>query len=310
MSGDAAVEVVWEPSAEDLTEGRVPLWWTVGPAGELGVLFVDRGKLRQSPYVKGWVGWTPESVCDGLLVTRHADGSMQRQAIGAIPTGTSHIAFLPDARLVLVEGRVPRGEPGSWPPNAMVLSAEGEQQVAFCIGDDIDVAVTDRGGSIWTAYGDEGIYGGHPQSAAGLAGWGDRGQVVWAPGGRLPEWPLAGFAAATERDQVWLAWYSSSREGHTFLTRIVPLTGEVTSWRSPVRSPDGLAVRGDRAILTRRHHNKRSTEVFRAELVDDAWTVTDRREVAVPGRVVMRCGQGRDGFLWLRTGDVWLRIEA
>ncbi|MFD0592020.1 hypothetical protein ACFQZ4_05140 [Catellatospora coxensis] len=90
----------------------------------------------------------------------------------------------------------------------------------------------------------------------------------------------------------------------------MPLTGEVTSWRSPVRSPDGLAVRGDRAILTRRHHNKRSTEVFRAELVDDAWTVTDRREVAVPGRVVMRCGQGRDGFLWLRTGDVWLRIEA
>lgn len=75
-------------------------------------------------------------------------------------------------------------------------------------------------------------------------------------------------------------------------------------------SPDGLAVRGDRAVLTRRNHNEPSTEVVRAALVDDSWIITQRVEMAVPGRVVLRCGQGRDGLLWLHAGDVWLRIEA
>ncbi|MEU4170835.1 hypothetical protein AB0F46_28645 [Streptomyces sp. NPDC026665] len=63
-------------------------------------------------------------------------------------------------------------------------------------------------------------------------------------------------------------------------------------------------------MLTRRDHNKRSVEVIRAELTGTAWAVTGRRRLRVPGRVVMRCGQGRDGSLWLRAGNSWLRIEA
>jgi hypothetical protein len=77
-----------------------------------------------------------------------------------------------------------------------------------------------------------------------------------------------------------------------------------------VRQPDGLAVRGDRAVLTSRHHNEPSTEVVLAQLVGESWTVTDQRKMQVPGRVVLRCGQGRDGTLWLRAGDSWLRIEV
>ncbi|MEU1306687.1 hypothetical protein [Streptomyces shenzhenensis] len=193
----------------------------------------------------------------------------------------------------------------------MVFSLESRgQEATFCIGDDIPVLVTDRGGSIWTAYGDEGIYGGHPESAAGLAGWSAEGQATWAPGGRLPDVPLQGCTAATEGDRVWLVWYSGSQRGGTFLTRITPATGEVASWPSPVRAPDGFAVRGRRAVLTKRVHNQRSTEVVRAELDGDTWSVTERRRIRVPGRVVMHCGQGRDGLLWLRAGDTWLRIEA
>lgn len=45
-------------------------------------------------------------------------------------------------------------------------------------------------------------------------------------------------------------------------------------------------------------------------LTDTTWAVTGRRRLRVPGRVVMRCGQGRDGSLWLRAGNSWLRIEA
>ncbi|MEO3746932.1 hypothetical protein [Plantactinospora sp. B5E13] len=304
------MQVVWEPSATGLSQERRPLWWTVGPSGELGVLFVDRRRLTKISYVRGWPGWLPRLPFDGVFVIRHPDGSLQHRAVEAIPELPRHVALLPDARLLLAGGRTGRDDAGAWRPNASVYSVEGERLTSFCIGDHIDVLLTDHAGSIWTAYGDEGIYGSHPQSAAGLAGWSDQGQVVWTPDGRLPDWPLAGCAAATEGHYVWLAWYAGNRNSDTFLSRINPLTGEVVSWLSPVPSPDGLAVRGNRAILTRRNHNERSTEVFRAELVDGSWAVTDRHNTQVPGRVVLWCGQGRDGHLWLRTGDTWLRVEA
>ncbi|MEV5764445.1 hypothetical protein AB0L34_07710 [Micromonospora sp. NPDC052213] len=130
------------------------------------------------------------------------------------------------------------------------------------------------------------------------------------PGSCLPDLPLQGCTAATEGDQVWLVWNSGSSRAGTFLTRVTPSTGEVTSWPSPVHGPDGFAVRGNRAILTRRDHNQRSVEVVSAELVDATWSVTDRRRMRVPGRVVLHCGQGRDGSLWLRAGNDWLRIEV
>ncbi|GAB3839606.1 hypothetical protein GCM10027610_045700 [Dactylosporangium cerinum] len=77
-----------------------------------------------------------------------------------------------------------------------------------------------------------------------------------------------------------------------------------------IESPDGLAVRGHRAVLTRRAHNKNSTAVTRAELVDGTWVTVERQVVKTPGRVVLRCGQGRDGVLWLRADDAWVRIEV
>jgi hypothetical protein len=211
---------------------------------------------------------------------------------------------------VIAGGRTHKGETGSWAPNAFVYRADGALIESFCLGDDIDVLVAASGDSLWTAYGDEGIYGSHPQSAAGMAGWNRQGRAVWAPEGRLPRWPLAGFSGATEGEHVWLAWYSSPARGETFLTRIVPATGEVESWPSPVSSPDGIAVSGSRAVLTRRTHNKKSAQVTRAELVDDTWTVIDQQQITTPDRIVMRCGQGRDGVLWLRAGDQWLRLTA
>lgn len=311
MSAVVEMERVWAPSVVDLWAGRRPLWWTVGPAGELAVLLVHRKYLHHVHYIKGWVGWGPKLPFDGVLVIRQADGSVRRRPIKDVRVWPSHIALLPGSRLLVAGGRTRKEDTGSWEPNAAVFSlTSGEQQDSFCIGDDIPALVTDHTGSIWTAHGDEGIYGGHPESSAGLAGWSAAGEAIWAPEGRLPDRPLHGCTAATEGDRVWLIWYSGTRRGGTFLTRITPSTGEVTSWPSPIPKPDGFAVRGDRAVLTRRDHNEPTTEVVRAELLDLTWSVTERHRTQVPGRVVLRCGQGRDGFLWLRAGDIWLRIEA
>lgn len=154
---------VWRPSAKDLWAGRRPLWWTAGPAGELAVLLVHRKFLRRNRYVKGWVGWGPKVPFDGVLVIRQADGSVQRRPIKDVPVRPSHIALLPESRLLIASGRARKEEVGAWKANAVVFSLEsGKQEDAFCIGDDIPALVTDREGSIWTAYGDEGIYGGIP----------------------------------------------------------------------------------------------------------------------------------------------------
>lgn len=307
---DAAIHHVWRLPTGDAVRGYRALWWSVGPAGELAVLLVHRRHLDHTRYVKGWIGWGPVIPFTGELVTITAHGE-RRIPVKDIRIRPSHLALLPDSRFLLVSGRTFRNETaGPWTSNAVMFSPSGTPEAEFCVGDDIRALVTDIHGGIWTAYGDEGIYGGHTESGAGLAGWNTQGQVMWAPNGRLPDHPLEGCTAATESENVWLVWYSGSSRGGTFLTQISPSTGEVSSYASPVPDPDGFAVLGNRAVLTRRNHNRRSVELTHAELNGTTCTVTSRRTLRVPGRVVMRCGQGRNGSLWLRAGDAWMRIEA
>ncbi|MGW7820329.1 hypothetical protein ACWGLF_19855 [Streptomyces puniciscabiei] len=310
VGSDAVTHTVWRLPAADALRGHRALWWSAGPAGELAVLLVHRRHLDRFRHIKGWIGWAPEIPFTGELVT--VTGQEERRIpVKDIRIRPSHLALLPDSRFLLVRGRTFRNETeGTWAPNAVVFSSSGTPEAEFCVGDDIPALVTDVHGGIWTAYGDEGIYGGHPESGAGLAGWNARGQNSWAPQGRLPDLPLEGCTAATENGHVWLVWFSGNGKRRTFLTRITPSTGDVVSHPSPVHDPDGFAVRGNRAVLTRRNHNKRSVELIHAELNGTTWAVTSRRRLRVPGRVVLRCGQGRDGSLWLRAGNTWLRTEA
>ncbi len=301
-------DTVWRLPAADARRGYRALCWSAGPAGQLAVLLVHRRYLERIPYIKGWPGWMPKVPFAGELVIV-AGQEERRIPVEDVRFWPSYLALLPDSRFLLVSGRTNRNEAeGYWAPNAMVLDPSGTPESEFCVGDDISALATDTDGGIWTAYGDEGIYGGHPESRTGLAGWDSQGRNSWIPRGRLPDRPLQGSTAATENGQVWLVW--DSGRGGTFLTRITPSTGDVVSHPSPVRNPDGFAVSGSRAVLTRRDHNKRSVELTRAEFDGVTWAVTSRRELRVPGRVVMGCGEGRDGSLWLRAGDAWLRIEA
>ncbi|WP_306312060.1 hypothetical protein [Streptomyces hydrogenans] len=298
--------IAWRLSPEDVQAGWRALWWTAGPDGELAVMLVQRRYLSRDKYPRGWIGWRAETRFDGELVI--TSGQEQRRIpVEGIDMRPSHLALLPGSRFLLASSRTSPDAEGAWRKNAVVYSPEGRPEGTFCLGDDIPALVTDRSGGIWTAYGDEGIYGGHPESAAGLAGWNTQGVATWTPEGRLPDWPLEGCTAATEGELVWLVWYSPKG---TFLTRITPSTGEVASYRSPVKDPDGFAVRGTRVVLTSRDHYKRRTTVTRAELVGDVCVAIGQERVRVPGRVVMKCGQGRDGTLWLRAGRTWVRIDA
>ncbi|BCM64952.1 hypothetical protein L0F81_32825 [Streptomyces tricolor] len=298
--------VVWSLPREDARAGWRALCWSVGPGSELAVLLVQERHLRRSPYVKGWVGWSVAAPCDGVLVVV-SGGVEHRTPVTGIAPWTGHLALLPRSRFLLVSGRTRRGRDGAWERNAVVHSPDGSPVGHFCIGDDIDYVITDRDGGIWTAYGDEGIYGGHPESGAGLARWDSDGSPVWSPQGRLPVWPLGGSAGATEGAMAWLAWFSHKG---AFVSRVDPATGDITSFPNPLRDTDGIAVRGTRMLLTHGFHNRPGVELSRAELVDGAWVITAQEKLRLPGPVVMHCAQGRDGVLWLRAGDTWVRIEV
>ncbi|MFH9116293.1 hypothetical protein [Streptomyces globisporus] len=255
---DPAMHRVWRLPTADAVRGRRALWWSVGPAGELAVLLVSLKYLTRGRYPRGWVGRGLRTPFTGELVTI-TDREEKRIPVKDIRIRPSHLALLPDSRFLLVNSRTSRvGDGELWRPNAVVFSASGSPEAELCVGDDIAALVTDADGGIWTAYGDEGIYGEHPESAAGLAGWSARGDATWAPDGRLPDHPLQGCTAATEDDRVWLVWYPGSSRGGTYLTQITPATGAVTSYRSPLQQPDGFAFRGNRAVFTRRDHNKRA----------------------------------------------------
>ncbi|MFI6938637.1 hypothetical protein ACIBI4_05160 [Streptomyces sp. NPDC050418] len=305
-----APRTAWRLPTADALRGHRALWWSVGPGGELAVLLVQRRFLRRSRYVKGWVGWSPEPPFTGELVI--VTGQLEhRVLVKDIRIRPSHLALLPDSRFLLVNGRTRRKEPdGPWAANAVVFSPTGTPEAEFCVGDDIAAVVTDAHGGIWTAYGDEGIYSGHPESGEGLAGWDAQGRSAWVPPGSPPDHPLQGCTAATEGDRVWLVWYSGGTKAGTYLTRITPSTGDVTHYRSPLPRPDGFAVHGHRAVFTRRDHNRRSVTLTRAELDGTTWTASSHHRLRLPGRVVLHCGQGREGSLWLRAGNAWLRIDA
>ncbi|MHB9857153.1 hypothetical protein [Streptomyces sp. YIM S03343] len=156
-----ALREAWRLPAADASRGYEALWWSAGPAGELAVMLVHRRYLERSPYVKGWVGWWPKGPFTGELVTVTGQGE-RRTLVEDIRILPSHLAVLPDSRFLLAGSRTRRaGTERDWEPNAVAFSASGTPEGEFCIGDDIPALVTDRRGGIWTAYGDEGIYGDH-----------------------------------------------------------------------------------------------------------------------------------------------------
>src|SRR3569623_2446075 len=105
--------VAWRLSPEDAQAGWRALWWTVGPAGELAVMLVQRRYLSRDKHPRGWIGWRAETPFDGVLVI--ASGQEQRRIpVEGIDMRPSHLALLPGSRFLLASGRTHRDAEGVW----------------------------------------------------------------------------------------------------------------------------------------------------------------------------------------------------
>ncbi|MFI6154128.1 hypothetical protein ACIBCA_15715 [Kitasatospora sp. NPDC051170] len=286
---------VWRLPEEERRAGRRAVAWTVGPAGELAVLLVPQEFVAPAG---SWPSVKPPFDGEVVVLGERGERRVPLTGVGVVP---HHLALLPGRRVLLAEYRAEESV-GGWKPNGVVYGPDGAPVRELSLGDDIPALVTDRGGRIWMAYGDEGIYGDHPLAAAGLRGVDAEGEVVWSPDHeRLPGYPLEGLAGATEGRHTWLAWYPGSTESH--LTRIDPEDGSSSTVPSPVREPAGFAVRGPEGVFL-----SRGGELTRHLLVGKKkWKQTGKRKVE--GGVDHRA-HGRDGVLWFRSGDVWYRVAA
>jgi hypothetical protein len=310
-SSDADFAHVWRLPAADTARGMRALGWCTGPGGELAVLLVEDRYLQHHASMAGWIGHLAPAPFPGELVTVTGDGTRRTPFAHGPAHGTGRLALLPDGRFVVSAGRTRRTGPvGPWSPTGRLFSPTGVHEGDLCLGDDIATLIADRHGRLWTSHGDEGIFGGHPESGTGFAAWDSSGRSLWTAARGKPVGALQGLAAATEGDDVWLLWEAASRSHGTLLTRIDPATGRTANCPSPVERPDGLAVLGDRAVFSRRDHNKPDVTLTRARRDGDTWTVTGRQRLRLPGNVVLHCGQGRDGTLWLRAGDTWSRVHV
>jgi len=274
---------VWRLPAADSATGRRAVAWTAGPDGELAVLLAGPGS-------------------DGELVVVAPDGE-RRQPVHGLTDSPDHLGLLPGGLLLVVDPFAEQTEQRGWTDNAVVHGPDGQPVRSFCLGEDVQALSTDATGRIWTAYGDEGIYGDHPQSLFGLAGWDDHGSPVWAPERKqLKTWPLEGLAAATEGARTWLAWYSDPTAVR--LTGIEP-DGTAETRTCPVADLRGFAIAGARAALLTGRGDRPT--LHRALLDGKQWKVVERRTLRVDGDVDERA-HGRDGALLLRAGNGWYRI--
>ncbi|MFE4974716.1 hypothetical protein ACFRAR_21740 [Kitasatospora sp. NPDC056651] len=294
---DRPVEV-WRLPEEEWRTGLRAVTWTVGPDGELAVLLVPE------QYVGPVGSWPPvRTPYDAEVVVLDRSGE-RRVPLSGLDCVPDHLALLPGGRLLLVAVRAEQ-DGDKWLPNGFVYGPDGTPGGELLLGDDTPVLVTDRGGRIWMAYGDEGVYGDHPMSHPGLTAADTHGRVVWSPdhGKDLPGYPLEGLAGATEGRYAWLAWYPSS--SGSYLTRVDAADGTSTTVPCPVRQPVGVAVRAREGVFL-----TRGGELTWHLLVGRTWKRTGKRKLDVLGDLDRHRAYGRDGVLWFRSGNGWFRVAA
>ncbi|WP_052163979.1 hypothetical protein [Actinoplanes utahensis] len=156
----------------------------------------------------------------------------------------SKVDLLPDGDILLVQSRTVRRPFEPTPDGAQVFDASGQASRSFRIGDGVTHLAVDEPGTIWAGYGDEGIYGGDPLSAGGLARFDEYGRQLWT------YQPADGFdhvahcyALNVGARTTWAYYYTGFPLLRITDTETAPFPP------GPVRGARGVLVHGDSVIF-------------------------------------------------------------
>jgi hypothetical protein len=185
----------------------------------------------------------PSARFDAVVAVVDGESEWEVPLTGVHP-GARMLDALPDGGFLTV---APAAEPTrsgpAAPANTQVFGPDGTRRADFRIGDGVAFALTDRQGTLWTGYSDEGIFS-DPLSAPGLARWSARGERLWA------FTPVSGadyiadcYTLNVSEDVVWASTYT----GFPLLEIRDQRVYRVRS--SPVAGPSGVVVHRDRAVF-------------------------------------------------------------
>ena len=154
------------------------------------------------------------------------------------------VDLLPDGNFLLVQSRCVRRPFEPAPVNAQVFNASGQALRSFRIGDGVHHLAIDEPGTIWVGYFDEGVFGGDPLSAGGLARFDEYGRQLWTYR------PASGFdhiadcyALNVSARTTWAYYYTGFP-----LVRITDT--EVRSFPpGPVRGARGVLIHDDVVVF-------------------------------------------------------------
>lgn len=211
---------------------------------------------------------------DALLVVR--DGDMIREqtlsGVAVVPTG---LDALPRGGFVL------HGWCRSGRRNGQIFGRDGRPRRRFALGSNLLHLVADRRSSLWTGYGDEGIYGDDPVSRGALVRWDAEGNYRHGFHPPKPHHIVVEIDALNVTDSVVRATYGP---GAPLVEQRV---GEPLRIRSlPVANAWGLAVRDDRLLLFGGHergtaHNH-LRQVHQCRLTEDGAVIVGKGELTWP----------------------------
>ncbi|MFJ5234657.1 hypothetical protein ACIQBJ_32765 [Kitasatospora sp. NPDC088391] len=228
-------------------------------------------------------------------------GVAREQVLPRVGLSVHHLDALPNGRLLL------EGRGAGAGRTAEIRGRDGRLKHAFDLGRGVEFLMADRRHHLWSAYGDEGVYG-DPVAVDGLVRWDSGGNRRWgytAPAG----FPYIDTVYAFNVDDgVARACYYPA-----FPLLEARADGRTTVRRSPVVAPRGLAVHGGEAVLL--GGDRQHDLLHRCRLTDREVRPVERARLTYPngdplGHYARPVGRGPLLYLRGRTPRQWYVLDV
>ncbi|MEV8537277.1 hypothetical protein [Streptomyces sp. NPDC051211] len=263
--------------------------WLICPEAEL--VSNPHGRARPEP---------PKYPFDALLVINDA-GSVEERTIRSVALLPTRVDALPNGRLILYGYRGAR--------NAQIFGRDGRPRIGFDMGAAVDLMMADRRNNLWSGYFDEGIFS-DPISAPGLVRWDSGGNGLWDY--RPPEGAphIADIEALNVVDgAAWAVYWPRSPLLHAHANGRIRVRG------TPVGSPRGLAVQGDRALFLGGGASRCRDRLSHCRMTDDEVVVVEEAVATMPNGSPLPnyrrpVGRGPNLYLHGKTTKQWYVLSV
>ena len=265
------VEAVFHAPVEPVTPGDARVSVSIGPCGELVVLWSHPGGFRVT-------GHFPEPA---LLAEIPDPDAPYRQAHP-----------LPDGAVLVLGGSA---------DNAAVVDSGGRVLARADLGDDIGHVFTTSTGEVWVGYHDSGFTRGSGPTPHGLVRFGPDLRPAW----RFPVGEIADcYALNVTDDDVWTCYYPDFP-----VVRVKD--GRVTRWDSDTRYVQALAVRDRHVGLFGGFGDDRDRLVVGLLEGDGFRVTARHRLALAGGEPLPDDVRvlGRGGALHVVTAGAWFRLD-